>query len=60
MRNQRDDSGRNQYTVTNIAVDRALDCNEVQVSGAVVACADVLGNLIRDLIEAGIISGTVS
>jgi len=56
MRNQRDDSGRNEYAVTNITTDRALDCN----ANADLSTADVLGTLIKDLIEAGIISGTVA
>ena len=56
VRNQRDDSGKNQYAVTNITVDRALDCN----GNSDLATADVLGTLIKDLIEAGVISGTVA
>ena len=55
-RNQRDESGANEYAVTNIAVDRALDCD----ANSDLATADVLGTLIQDLIEAGIISGTVA
>lgn len=56
VRNQRDESGQNQYAVTNIAVDRTLDCN----ANSDLATADVLGTLIQDLIEAGVISGTVA
>lgn len=55
VRNQRD-NGQSSYTVTNIAVDRALNCNE----NSDLATADVLGTLIKDLIEAGIIHGSVS
>lgn len=55
-RNQRDESGANEYAVTNIATDRALDCN----ANDDLVTADVLGTLIKDLIEAGVISGTVA
>ena len=54
VRNQRDD-GQAEYAVTNRVVDRALDCN----ANSDLATADVLGTLIEDLIEAGVISGTV-
>jgi hypothetical protein len=56
VRNQRDD-GKSEYTVTNITTDRALNCNEE--AGALLV-ADVLGTLIADLIEAGVIKGTVA
>jgi hypothetical protein len=46
-----------EYTVTNITADRALNCNEE--AGALLV-ADVLGTLIKDLIEQGILKGTVS
>ena len=55
-RNQRDETGKHQYTVTNITTDRALNCN----ANDDLATADVLGTLIKDLIEAGIISGSVA
>ncbi len=55
VRNQRDE-GQANYTVTNRVTDRALDCN----ANDDLATADVLGTLIEDLIEAGVISGTVS
>jgi hypothetical protein len=56
VRNQRDD-GKSEYIVTNITTDRALNCNEE--AGALLV-ADVLGTLIADLIEAGVIKGTVA
>ena len=52
----RDETRKHQYAVTNINVDRALDCN----ANADLDTADVLGTLIKDLIEAGIISGSVA
>ena len=55
-RNERDESGQHEFTVTNRVVDRALDCN----ANDDLATADVLGTLIEDLIEAGIISGSVA
>ena len=55
VRNQRD-NGTSEYTVTNWTNDKALDCN----ANSDLATADVLGTLIADLIEAGVISGTVS
>jgi len=45
-----------QFTVTNITEDYALDCN----ANSDLATADVLGTLIRELIRAGIINGTVA
>lgn len=56
VRNQRDESGQHEYTVTNISEDRTLNCN----ANDDLATADVLGTLIQDLIEAGVISGSVS
>ena len=44
------------YTVTNHTADKALDCN----AAAVAETNDVLGSLINDLIEVGILQGTVS
>lgn len=55
VRNQRD-NGTQCYAVTNITLDRALDCN----ANSDLATADVLGTLINDLIEAGVISGSVA
>ena len=52
----RDETRVHEYAVTNITTDRALDCN----ANSDLATADVLGTLISDLIEAGIISGTVA
>ncbi len=46
----------NAYTVTEWTADRALACN----TDADAAIADTLGTLINDLIEAGIITGTVA
>ena len=46
----------NAYTVTNHTVDRAIDCD----TAAVAETNDVLGTLINDLIEAGVITGTVA
>lgn len=45
-----------QFAVTNITQDYALDCN----ANSDLATADVLGTLIRELIRAGIINGTVA
>lgn len=52
----RDETRKHNYTVTNITVDRALDCN----ANSDLATADVLGTLIQDLIERGVISGSVA
>ncbi len=49
-------SGVPQYTVTNIARTRSLNCN---ISDTLVT-SDVLGTLIDDLIAQGIIKGAVS
>ncbi len=56
MSNDRDETRLHEYAVTNIAEDRTLDCN----ANSDLATADVLGTLIQDLIEAGVISGTVA
>ena len=45
-----------QFAVTNITQDYALDCN----GNDDLQTADVLGTLIRELIRAGIINGTVA
>ena len=42
------------YTVTNITIDRVLNCNEE--AGALLV-ADVLGTLISDLKDLGILEG---
>lgn len=53
---QRDEVRQHEYAVTNRTTDRALNCDE----NSDLATADVLGTLIEDLIERGIISGTVA
>lgn len=55
-RNQRDETGNHEYTITSFSADRALAGNE---SGAANIAA-TLTTLISDLIEAGIISGSVA
>lgn len=45
-----------QFAVTNITEDYALDCN----GNNDLSTADVLGTLIRELIRAGVINGTVA
>ena len=50
VRNQRDE-GQGEYTVTNNTTDRTLDSN----ANDDLQTADVLGTLIADLKEAGII-----
>lgn len=45
-----------QFAVTNIVEDYSLDCN----ANSDLSTADVLGTLIRELIRAGIIQGTVA
>lgn len=52
----RDETRKHEYAVTNITTDRALNCN----ANDDLATADVLGTLISDLIERGVISGSVS
>lgn len=49
-------NGTVEFTVTNWTSDVALDCN----GNDDLATADVLGTLIKQLIEKGIITGTVS
>ena len=56
MATQRDETRVHEYTVTNWVADRALDCN----GNSDLATADVLGTLIGDLIEAGVISGSLA
>lgn len=46
-----------EFAVTNWTSDVALDCNG---EAGALAVADVLGTLIKVLIEKGVISGTVS
>jgi hypothetical protein len=58
--NQRDASGRNEYAVTNISVDRSLDCNTAFAEAGFLALQDKVGTLIKDLIESGVISGSVA
>jgi hypothetical protein len=53
----RDTISTSQFAVTNITQDYALDCNG---EAGALACADVLGTLIRELIRKGIINGTVA
>lgn len=48
--------GQAVYAVTNHVDDRAYDANTVLVA----ELADVVGSIIADLIEQGILSGTVS
>jgi len=56
--NQRKDSTTvtTKFAVTNITEDYALDCN----GNDDLLTADVLGTLIRELILAGVIDGTVA
>jgi hypothetical protein len=53
---KRDNLSLSQFAVTNITEDYSLDCN----ANADLSTADVLGTLIRELIRAGIINGTVA
>lgn len=53
--NVRDETRQREWTVTNRTTDRTIDAN-----GAVAVIGDGLATLIEDLIEAGIISGSVS
>ena len=53
---KRDFVSTSQFAVTNITEDYALDCN----GNSDLATADVLGTLIRELIRAGVINGTVA
>lgn len=53
---KRDTINTSQFAVTNITEDYALDCD----GNSDLATADVLGTLIRELIRAGIINGTVA
>lgn len=50
------DGNTTAYTVTNWTADRTMDCN----AAADAELADVIGSLVTDLIQAGIITGTVS
>lgn len=49
-------NGGTEFTVTNWTSDYAMDCN----ADADAAICDVLGSLIKELIEKGIITGSVS
>lgn len=53
-------TGSDEFTVTNYTQDLTLDCTAIQISGAAVVCANVLGTLINILKNKGIISGSVS
>ena len=55
VRNQRDD-GQTAFTVTNHTAGLSLNCN----ANDDLVTADTLGSLIKALIEAGVISGTVA
>ena len=55
VRNQRDD-GQVAFTVTNHTAGLSLNCN----ANNDLLTADTLGSLIAALIEAGVISGSVS
>jgi hypothetical protein len=55
VRNQRDNPQKT-FTVTNWTDDAALDCD----AAAVAETNDVLGTLIQELIEQGVIQGSVS
>lgn len=49
-------TGSDEFTITNLSQDLAMDCN----AAADAEICDVLGTLIKILIEKGIISGTVT
>lgn len=55
VRNQRDNP-QTEMTVTNFTERVAFDCNTATLAET----NDALGTVIRELIEAGIIQGTVS
>jgi hypothetical protein len=55
-RNERDESGQTQFTVTNHTAGLSLNCN----ANDDLLTADTLGSLIKVLIENGVISGTVA
>ena len=55
VRNQRDITSP-AYTVTNHNIDRALDADSTTTG----ELADIIGTLIKDLIDQGAISGSVS
>jgi hypothetical protein len=46
----------NKFVITNITPDYAMDCN----AASDLEICDVLGTLIRELIQRGIINGTVA
>lgn len=49
-------AGTTTYTITNQTTDRAMDCD----AAAAAEIADVLGTLIKDLRDQGIVTGTVN
>lgn len=55
VRNQRDE-GQTEWTVTNWVETFSLNCN----GGAIATTDDVLGTLIKALIENGTLDGTVT
>jgi len=55
VRNQRDD-GQTEFTVTNHTEGLSLNCN----ANDDLLTADTLGSLIKALIEAGVIHGSVA
>ena len=55
VRNQRDNPQKS-FAVTNWTEDVAMDCD----AAADAEICDVLGTLIKELIEAGVIQGSVS
>lgn len=55
VRNQRDNPQAT-FTITNWTEGLSLDCD----GGAIATTDDVLGTLIKELIEAGVIQGSVS
>lgn len=55
VRNQRDNPQLN-FSITNYTEDTALDCNSTSDA----ELADVLATLIKELIEAGVVQGSVS
>lgn len=54
--NQRDETREHEYTITNFSADRSLASDE----GTAANIAATVTTLISDLIENGVISGTVT
>ena len=48
------------FAVTNFTEDLSLDCNEAFADAGFWKLSDVVGTLIRDLIQRGVINGTVA